>query len=332
MSSIHKNREYFSLELLTVQGVANQAKLLSRTVQEFLALTLLPNRDLAKVLRAYGTVLGLREALPKTIYDEWVSRHAQGKQASADVAATADRKRLLQQVLALRGEAYHQIDVQLGLNPGNVEHIALRAAPVQIKKPQSRGHGRMQVLLVAYHLKQCWLHVMLADPCQGYKGQSDKEGILMAAMLTAKQWVGFAEKLRSRQMATGGNAETPIILHSPKGSGLGTVLSQAGQFFVTEDLPTLRTDHAVLSITLKIKHSITRPLEQVSLAELLLPPVVDDPLQDADMASLPDLAKLNHQQKDRLINTLWTSLTSLRQHVAQPENGAGSSDNAQKGE
>lgn len=326
MECIDKNREYFSVELLTIKGVAKPAKLLSRIVQEFLALTLLPNRDLAKVLMAYVKVLGLSKALPNTIYDEWVSRHAKGTGACAEVASTAERRRTLRQVLALRGEAYHQIDEQLGLNPGYVEHIAFRALPVLIKKPQSRGHGRMQILLAAYHLEQCWLHVMLGEPCHGYEVQSGKEGVSLAAMLTAKQWRGFAEKLRSRQMATSGHADTPIILHTPQGSGLGEVLSQAGQFFVTEDLPTLRTDHAVLSITLKIKHSITRPLEQVSLAELLLPPVVDDPLLDADMASLPDLAKLNHQQKDRLINTLWSSLTALRHRVAQSGQGAGSSD------
>ncbi len=332
MECIDKNREYFSVELLTTKGVAKPAKLLSRIVQEFLALTLLPNRDLAKVVRAYGKVLGISKTLPNTIYDEWVSRHAKGKGSCAEVASTAERKRKLRQVLTLRGEAYHQIDGQLGLNPDNVEHIAFRAVPVQIKKPQSRGHGRMQILLAAYHFEQCWLHVMLAEPCQGYEVQSGKDGVSLAAMLTAKQWRGFAEKLRSRQMASSGNADTPIILHTPQGSWLGAVLSLAGQFFVTEDLPTFRTDHAVLSITLKIKHSITRPLEQVSLAELLLPPVGDDPLLDADMASLPDLAKLNHQQKDRLINTLWTSLMSLRQHVAQSGQGAGSSDNADKAE
>lgn len=322
---VDKNREYFLVELLTAKGVANPAKMLTRTIQEFLALTLLPNRDLAKVLSSYGKVLGISKTLPSTIYDEWVSRHAKGTGACAEVASTAERKRILRQVIALRGEAYHQIDGQLGLNPGNVEHIAFRALPVQIKKPQSRGHGRMQILLAAYHFEQCWLHLMLAEPCQGFEVQSDKQGVSLAAMLTAKQWRGFAEKLRSRQTATGGHADTPIILHTPKGSGLGAVLSQAGQLFVTEDLPTLRSDHALLSISFKTKHSITRALEQVSLAELLRPPVVNDPLQDADMTFLPDLAKLNHQQKDRLINTLWTSLTSLRQHVSQSEQGPDSS-------
>ena len=306
--------------------------MLSRIIQEFLALTLLPNRDLAKVLQAYGKLLGFHEALPKPIYDEWLSRHAQGKYASTDVATSAERKRLHQQVLALRGQAYHQIDKELGLKPGRVEHITFRALHVQVEKVQSRDHGRMQVLLVAYHLEQCWLHVMLTDPCQGYAAQSGKQAVLLSAMLTTGQWTDFAKKLRARQVATGGNADTPIILHAPKGSGLAAVLSQAELFLVAEDMPTSRTDAPVLRIKFKFKHSVSRPLAQVSLADLLLPLVVDDPLLNADMLALPDLTKLNHHQKDTLINTLWTSLTSLRQQVTQSGHGDDSGDNLDEAE
>lgn len=332
MNAIDKNREYFSLDLLTGKNAPSRARMPSLVIQEFLALTLMSNRDLAKVLLTYGKALGFSEVLPKSIYDEWLSRRAQGKQASADVATTAERKRLRKQVLALRGESYHQIDEQLGLKPGHVEHITFRALLVQVEKVQSRDHGRMQVLLVAYHLEQCWLHVMLTDPCQGYAAQSGKQAVLLSAMLTTGQWTDFAEKLRARQMATGGNADTPIILHAPKGSGLDAVLSQAGLLLVVEDMPASRTNAPVLRIKFKFKHSVSRPLAQVSLADLLLPPVVDDPLLNADMSALPDLTKLNHHQKDTLINTLWSSLTSLRQQVTQSGHGEGLGDNLDKSE
>ena len=191
----------------------------------------------------------------------------------------------------------------------------------------------MQVMLVAYHLEQCWLHVMLTDPCQGYAAQSGKQAVLLSAMLTTGQWSNFAEKLRVRQTATGGNADTPIILHAPKGSGLGAVLSRTGRLLlVAEDMPASRTNAPVLRIKFKFKHSVSRPLAQVSLADLLLPPVVDDPLLNADMSALPDLTKLNHHQKDTLINTLWTSLTSLRQQVMQSGHGDGSGNNLDKPE
>lgn len=317
------NRELISLELLTDIRTAHPTKMLSRLVQEFLALTLLSNRDTAKVLKSYGTALGLSKHLPKSVGDQWMLRRAHGKGVAEEISGSTERKRLRQSILRMRGAAYQAIEKRLGLIPRQIEHVAFRLIPVQITKPQSRGKEHEQVLLAAYHLEHCWLHITTADPCAGYAKGTDGESRIFSAMLTRKQWESFADEIRSRQVANGSDPGTPIILHAPKGSGLSDVMGEKGNFFVVEDMPSVRLKGAVLRIRYRFKHSVTRPLQQISLAGLLREPTIDERLRDADMTTLPDLAQLSHRQKDVLIKTLWSALATLRQREAKETDSQG---------
>ncbi|WP_301102490.1 hypothetical protein [Propionivibrio sp.] len=304
-----EKREYFSFELLTKKRAGKATRTLPRLIQEFLALTLLSNRDVAKVLETYGQLLGWAEQLPMPIYDQWLGRQSRTKCAWPDIAETAERKVLRKQITRLRGNAYREIEQKFGLIPRNVEHISLRFFPVQVVKPQSRGGGKAKVLMAAYHLERCWIHFKLEDACSGYaEGQA-----ITASTLTRRQWGAFVEALRDRQAAESGLAETPLVLHAPAGSGLKAVLADHRKIGVAEDMPCHLDDGVVLRILHKTKHSIARPLPQVSLAELFREPSIDERLSDVEMRTLPALQNLSHRQKDKLITTLWATVTALRQ-------------------
>lgn len=320
------NRELFCLKLLTGNRVASSTRLQSWLVQEFLALTLLTNREVAKVLSAYGPILDTGSDWPKSIYDQWLSRRIRSGRVAAEVADAAARKECRQQIVRLRGKAYEKIERESSLAAKNVEHVAIRFAPVSVTKPQSRDQAKERVLLIAYHLEKFWLQLMLADLCPGYLQRSVKEKLIPAAMLTKDQWSTFAEKLGERQGSEGGNANLPIVLHAPAESGVAELMTIPGKCFVAEDMPALRTNAGRLMIHYKTKHSVKRPLAQVSLANVLQPPSVENPLLNPNMSALPDLAKLDHKQKDQLIATLWTSLTALR----QGSTAAPADDNADK--
>lgn len=307
------NREFFSLELLTKKGSERPIKTLTWLIQEFLALTLLPNRDVAKVLTAYGKMLGWAEQLPTPIYDQWIGRRSQAKNAFTAIATTAERKAMRKQILRLRGAAYKEIEQQLGLVPRDVEHISLRVLPVQVVKPQSRGQVRNQVLLVAYHMERCRIHFGLEEACATYAAGK----AITAATLTQRRWTAFTDALRSRQVAEGGQGDAPIVLHAPAGSALKEMLTKSEKFYVVEDMPGHYKDEVVLRISHKTKHSISRPLPQVSFANLLRLPSIDKQLLNGEMTELPALEKLNHRQKDQLIATLWTTVKTLRQKASQ---------------
>lgn len=317
---IDPDRELFSVNLLTPTGRAGDARMKAVVVRELLALTLAGNRDLAKILQAYRKKLGFDKLLPKDLYDQWISRRVHDKGVPEEISDQKKRCERRDQIVDLTRQEYSRVREQLPQGEDAVEHIALRVYAAEILKPQSKGKPRHQLLAIAYHLKQQWVHVETRDISQNFLAwDKEKKRADHSRMLTQSQWKSLAQALRNRAEAEGTSQNTAIVIHAPQGCRLSDLMKIPGVCTV-DDMPSIPAES--VEITYRVKGSKQLRLMQESFASILRKPTKDDLLSDVEMSDLPELTGLTHQEKDKLIQTLWKKISILSQNAAMAKPGA----------
>lgn len=291
-------RELFSLRLLTQNGGDQTGRMKAFLVRELLSLTMAGNRELARVLQAFRKKLCLNGVLPGELYDQWLSRNIHSQGLPDHITDQGKRSRLRKSLVGGKDA---------------VEHIVLRLYAADVLKPQSKGKPRHQLLTLAYHLQRQWLHVQLMDISHSYlEWDKEKKRKGHARMLILRQWQELTQSIRERAEAEGSDPDTAFFIHLPQGCGIHDLLTIPGVTAV-EDMPTIPDE--TIEITYRIKSSKRDLPKQVSLASVISKPTKDDLLGDVMMAELPELKGLTHQEKDKLIDTLWEKIKVLRQHI-----------------
>jgi hypothetical protein len=298
-SSRHQTteRELFSLRLLTVNGGDQTGKMKAFLVRELLSLTMAGNRELARVLQAFRKMLGLDGVLPGELNDQWLSRNIHSRGLPDHITDQRKRSKLRKSLVGGKDAA---------------EHIVLRLYAADVLKPQSKGKPRHQLLTLAYHLKGQWLHVQLMDISHSYlEWDKEKKRKGHARMLIRRQWQELTQSIRERAEAEaeGSNSDASFLIHLPQGSGIHDLLTIPGVTAV-EDMPTIPDE--TIEITYRIKRSKRDLPKQVSLRSVISKPTKNDLPGDVMMAELPELKGLTHQEKDKLIVTLWEKIKVLR--------------------
>lgn len=299
-----EKRELFSVNFLTHKGRVSDSRLKVLVVRELLALTLASNKGLGNILKAYRLKLGFDQLFPTARYDQWISRCVHNKVVPGELVDPKNRRERRSQFVDQARPEYQTPDTD------TVEHITLRIYAAEVLKPQSKGKPKYQLLAIAYHLKQHWVHVAALDISQGYLERDlEKKRADHARMLTSTQWHKLALAIKSRAIAEGTSQDATLVIHAPQGCKLGNLLEAPGLRTV-EDMPSIPAE--TVELTYRIKDSKRYPLVQQSFASILRKPSKEELLSDVEMTTLPTLTNLTHREKDTLIDTLWEMIKNLR--------------------